>query len=106
MILEVCKILDQTAIRYDLIVPVTRRIWEITFFFRSAANQALSNAFLSQKGFLVWILWMNIYRKGIIREIPLDCTPLEIKELHRTNPNFNVIDITRMKKKRERMGNL
>jgi hypothetical protein len=52
---------------------------------------------LSQKGFLVWFPWTNIYRKGIVREIPLDCTPLEIKELNRTNPNLDVIDVTWMK---------
>jgi hypothetical protein len=34
----------------------------------------------SQKGFLAWIPWTNIYGKGIVREIPLDCTSLEIKE--------------------------
>jgi hypothetical protein len=101
----VCKILDQAAIKYDLIAPVTRRIWEVNFFSRSAANQALSNAVLSQKGFLVWIPRTNIYRKGIVREIPLDYTPLEIKEeLNRTNPNQNVIDVTRMNREEKKNG--
>jgi hypothetical protein len=102
MTLEVCKILDQSAIKYDLLAPVTRRIWEVIFFSLSAANQAPSNAVLWQKGFLIWIPWTNIYRKGIVREIPL-----EIKEeLNRTNSNLNVIDVTRMKKRRKRMGKL
>jgi hypothetical protein len=105
MTLEVCKILDQAAIKYDLIAPMTRRIREVTFFCRSVANQALSNTVLSQKGFLVWIPWINTYRKGIVREIPLDCTPLEIKEeLNRTSPNHNVIDVTGMKRKQKKDG--
>jgi hypothetical protein len=105
MTLEMCKILDQSPIKYDQIAPVTRRIWEIIFFSQSAANQALSNVLLSQKGFLIWIPWTIIYRKGIIREIRLDCIPLEIKEeLNRTNPNLNVIDVTRMKRKEKKDG--
>jgi hypothetical protein len=105
MTLKVCKILDQSMIKYDLIAQVTRQIWEITFFPRSAENQALSNAFMLQKRFLTWIPWMNIYRKGIIREIPLDYSALEIKEeLNRTNPNLNVIDVTRMKRKEKNDG--
>jgi hypothetical protein len=57
---------------------------------------------LPQKGFLIWIPWTNIYRKGIIRVIHLDYAPLEIKEeLNRTDPNLNVIDVTRMKRKKK-----
>jgi hypothetical protein len=48
---------------------------------------------------------MNIYRKGIIREIPLDCTPIDIKELNRTSPDLDVIDVTRMKRKEKVMMN-
>jgi hypothetical protein len=69
MTLDACKILDQSAIKYNLIGPVTRRIWEITFFSRSAANKVLWNVFLSQKGYLVWIQLTNIRITGIIREI-------------------------------------
>jgi hypothetical protein len=103
MTLEVCKILDHAATKYDLIALVTRRIWEITFLSQSAANQALSNAVLAQKGFLVWIPFVNIYRKGTVQEIHLNCTTLEIKEeLIRANPDLNVFDVTRMKRKEKK----
>jgi hypothetical protein len=46
---------------------------------------------------------MNIYRKGIIREIPMDCTlPYIKKELKRTNPDLNIIDVTKDEKKGEK----
>lgn len=61
------------------------------------------SAFLSQKGFFIWNPCTNIYRKGI-REILLDCTPLEIEELKRTNQNLKITDVTRMKRKKKNDG--
>jgi hypothetical protein len=42
----------QSMVKYDLIVQETWKIWEITFFSWSTANQTISNTFMSQKDFL------------------------------------------------------
>lgn len=94
MTLEMYMILVWYRMKFNLMEPVTQRTWEITSFIWNA------NAFLSQKWFLVCILWVNNYKKGIVRGISKDLSFLEINDgLNRANPCLRSVDFMRMKQK-------
>jgi hypothetical protein len=48
---------------------------------------------------------MKVFRKGIIRGIPLDCSIEEIKEgLNKSNPGLRVSEVSRLKRRVQKDG--
>ena len=105
MALEVCRMLEKSIVKYDLVTPLTRNTWEITFNTRDTANYALTSPYPKQHGLMIWLPWMKVFRKGIIRGIPLDCSVAEIKEeLNKSNPGLKVSEVSRLKRRIQKDG--
>lgn len=62
--LELCILFEKSIMKYDIVTPITKSVWEIAFSLRDAANQALNNPYLKQHGFIVWLPWMRVFSKG------------------------------------------
>ncbi|EZA60807.1 hypothetical protein X777_13640 [Ooceraea biroi] len=90
-ILEVGRNLYKMGIKYDYVEKCSRYRWQICFSNRSAANDAIKNKYLQQSQFDIFIQWFMVYRRIVIRDVPLDISIEEINdEVKRSNPGIGV----------------
>ncbi|XP_034936031.1 uncharacterized protein [Chelonus insularis] len=105
--LEVARILFRAGIKYDQLAPISKRVWEVTFHSRDAANQMLRNKFLQEWGYNAFVPFWKVFRKGVIKDIPIDFEPeLITTELNNGNPGLNVVESVRLKRRVKERGNV
>lgn len=100
MDVEVSRSLIKCGVRFSLIERISRNKWYITFVNKMDANDAISNKFIPKSRFIINIPWFLVFRKVVIKGVPLDVTNEELwNELKESNANltFDKDDIYRLK---------
>lgn len=98
--IEVARKLANNNIRFDNIAESSRNTWRLTFTLREAANDCLSNLNLEKNGLEAFVPMHLRFKKGVVRDIPVDVSLEELKKcIQEENKNTVVSDIHRLKKK-------
>lgn len=103
MLVEIARALTKMGINFTVINKISRSRLEITFSDWYTANETLNNQFIKQFQYKIELPWYWIFRKVVIKGIPLDLTPEEIwNELRASNlaMNFDHSDIFRIRGRR------
>lgn len=101
-VMEISRFLVKCGVRFSLLKNISRYKWVATFDNKSDANNSLDNKYLLESRYTASIPWYFLYRRMIIRGVPVDVSEEELwSELKISNPNhlFGRDDIYRMQRR-------
>ncbi|XP_057341817.1 uncharacterized protein LOC130678555 [Microplitis mediator] len=99
-IIEIARKLSKILIRFDDITLSAKNTWRLMFNSRASANTCLTSPNLGKCGLEAFIPSFLRYKKGVIRDIPVDVGTDEIKNcLTSENADVHIVDVFRLKKK-------
>lgn len=99
-LIAVAKKLNSANVKFTNILKYSFNTWKMTLATKTLANNVLSNGLLRDMGFVAFIPRYKISRQVVIREIPLDFSLTDLKEIIEKE-NANVV-ISRMFRLRSR----
>uniref|UniRef100_A0A6V7HU13 CCHC-type domain-containing protein n=1 Tax=Bracon brevicornis TaxID=1563983 RepID=A0A6V7HU13_9HYME len=100
-ILDICSILYKAKLQYDGIDNYSRAIWEVYCTDRIRANNILACTKLKEVGVSAYIPKYTIFQKGVIKDIPMDISPINVMEiLNKYNKEYYVVEAIRLKRRR------
>lgn len=103
--LKVAWLLHKYNIKFASLENYTWNTWKVIFTSFHEANSSLHNNFVKETGLSLYIPRFKLFRKGVIKDIPLDITLKELKtSLINKNKNFRVNNIFRLKRKDKTSG--
>lgn len=100
MDIEVSRALINMGVNFSLLERISRFKWMLTFNNKDAANNAVQNRYVLESKYNIQVPWYLVFRKIIIKGIPVDVSSEEIwKELTDSNPTivFDKEDIFRLR---------
>lgn len=93
-ILKVLRRLIKVNVKYNLIKSPLWNTWKLYFESYHDANMSLNNKYLKELSLTTFILRFIIYRKGVIKNIPLDISLEEIqKTVIEENPFLRINNV-------------
>lgn len=75
MDIEVSRTLVNMGVNFSLLERIGRRKWYVTFSSGEAANNAITNKYVLESKFRIYIQWFMVYRKVVISGAFLVVTP-------------------------------
>lgn len=98
--IEAERLLSKANINYTVIEFHSWNTWKISFTSYQDTNAAVKNKFLPELGLIIYIPKYRIYRKGVIKYIPVDIPLEEIQtNLKMENDMVHISNIFRLKRK-------
>ncbi|XP_036146456.1 uncharacterized protein LOC118648143 [Monomorium pharaonis] len=99
-LLKVSKMLANANVKFLNLRNYSFDMWVATFPTKTAANAVLSNKYIKDAGFAVFIPAYKLTRKMVIRNIPIEFSLEEIKKaIEEENSDIMIHNIFRLKKK-------
>lgn len=96
--IDIARKLSKANVKFDTLENHNYNTWKIFFISRAEANQTINNRFLKELDLTAFIPRFKLFRKGVIKQIPLDIPNEEIKyALENDNQNVRVNKIHRLK---------
>lgn len=87
MDIEVSRTLLRMGVNFSLLEKISRFKWEITFESRDRANNTINNEYVQKSSYNIEIPEYLLYRKVIIKGIPVDISKEEFLEELRASNN-------------------
>lgn len=85
----ISKCREKTGVNFSLLERINRHKWQITFENKDGANNAIKNRYAQQSNYKIDIPEYMLYRKVIVKGIPVDISKGEfLDELRASNPGL------------------
>lgn len=92
--------ISKANVKFVEIEKYSWNTWQVTFELKSQVNYVLPNNLCASLGFDTYILGFKLFRKGVIREVPLDMAINSLaKPIENENPYIRVENIFRLKRR-------